>query len=92
MVAGHERHLAAAERFAQLLEERPGCLQRAPDGEVAELDHVAEQDDAVRVGDLLEKSRRAAGVAEHVFAAGGAEVQVGDDRGSHSRPFTPRTP
>jgi hypothetical protein len=83
VVAGDDRHLALTQRGAQLLEERPRRRQRGADGEVAQLDHVAQQDDTVGVADLLEQQPPHLGVAQHVLAARRAEVEVGDDRRAH---------
>ena len=57
-------------------------------GELAQLDHVAEQDHTVGAGELLEQDPRASRVAQHVLVARDAEVEVGDDRPLH-RPFLP---
>jgi hypothetical protein len=83
VVAGHERHLDLAQRFPELLEERAAALQRRPERQVAQLDHVAEEDEAVGAGYLLEEHAADIAVAQHVLVAGDAEVEVGDDRRPH---------
>jgi hypothetical protein len=83
VVAGDNHDLALAERFSQLGEERACRRQRRADREVAQLDRVAEEDDAVGAADLLEQRAPDLGMAQHVLAAGGAEVEVGDDRRAH---------
>jgi hypothetical protein len=83
VVAGHDRHLALAQCLTQLLEEGTGGVEGNAEREVAQLDHVAEQDDAVGVADLLQQDASHRRVAQHVLTAGGAEVEVGDDRRPH---------
>ena len=55
MVAGDDRPLAAAKRLAQTLEEGPRRVEGDAEREVAQLGHVAEQDDAVGAGDLRQQ-------------------------------------
>ena len=84
VVAGDEDDARARHRFAELLEERVGRASRTrARGKVAQLEHVAEQDEAVGGGDLLEQDAADRRVAGDVLAGGGAEVQVGNDRGAH---------
>ena len=73
-----------AQRRAELLEEGAGRVERGAEREVAQLDHVAEQDHAVGAGDLLQQQAADLRQAQHVLAAGDAEVEVGEDRGPHS--------
>ncbi len=68
---------------AQLLEEGAGGVERGAERQVAQLDDVAEQDDAVGAGDLLQQDPADSGFAQYVLAAGHAEVEVGDDRRPH---------
>ena len=72
-----------ADRRAELGEEREGVLERRAERALAQLDDVAEQDQALGAAQLLEQDRADLGVAQHVAAAGDAEVQVGDDRRLH---------
>ena len=88
VVAGDEDHLAARERIADRLEEGAGAGQRLAERTIAELDRVAEQDQAVRLdrGERLEQSLPHRRAPQHVAAGLGAEVQVGDqDRGRHAQ-------
>ena len=88
VVAGDDHDLAVAEGGAELLEEGAGGVQRGADRDLAQLDRVAEQDDAVGAADLLQQQRADAGVAQQVAAAEQAEVEVGEDRRPHRAPFT----
>jgi len=83
MVAGDQHDWAAAHRLAQLFEEWPGALQRGRERGLAQLQHVAEQDHSLRRSELAEQDAADPGVAQQVLAEGAAEVEVGDDRGSH---------
>jgi hypothetical protein len=83
VVAGDDRHLAVSQRLAQLCEEGSGRVERGAEGELAQLDDVAEQDDPVGAGDLLEQEAADLGQAQNVLAAGHAEVEIGDDRRPH---------
>ncbi len=87
MVTGDEDHLDVADRLAQLLEERPRAFERGTERKVAQLDHVAEQDEAVGAGDLLQQHSPHRRIAQHVLVGGDAEVEVGDDRRPHSREY-----
>ena len=57
VVAGDEHDLAAGHRLAELLEERAGRVERRGQRQFAQLEDVAEQDEAVGAGDLLEQRR-----------------------------------
>ena len=59
-------------------------LEHSRQREVAQLEHVAEQDEPVGGGDLLEQGGADRRVADEVLAGAAAEVQVGDDRGAHA--------
>jgi hypothetical protein len=84
VVAGHEHDLAvAAEPPAERLEERPRVREGGPQRSLPQLDRVAEQDDARDAVERLQQRLARRGAAQQVVAAGGAEVEVGDDeRGS----------
>ncbi len=86
VIAGDEDDAPARHRLAQGREEGPGRLEHAGEGEVAQLEHVAEQDEAVGRGDLAEQHVADRRIARDVLAGTGAEVQVGDDRGAHRCP------
>jgi hypothetical protein len=83
VVAGDQQHLAAAHRLSQLLEEGACDLQHFRQGQLAQLEHVAEQDDAVGRADLCQQCLPDARVAQQVFADEATQVQVGDDRSAH---------
>ena len=83
MVAGEEDDLDVADRGAELGEHREGVLERRAERAVAQLDRVAEQDQALGPAQLLEQHGAGLGVAQHVAAGGRAEVQVGDDGRLH---------
>ena len=75
--------LDVAERRAELGEERARLVERRAERSFAQLDDVAEQDEALGPAQLLEQDGADLGIAEHVAAAGRAEVEVGDDRRLH---------
>ncbi len=83
VVAGSDHHIAAPEGFSKLLEERAGPFQRLAERHVAQLDHVAEQDDPVGCRDLLQQGTPHCRIVGDVLAGGDAEVEVGDDRSTH---------
>jgi len=83
VIAGDEDDLSPGQRLAELPEERAGAGEGDAERQVAQLDRVAEQDEAVGAGDLLEEGSAHARLAQHVVPAGTAEVEVGDDRRPH---------
>jgi hypothetical protein len=83
VVAGDDRHLAFAQCLAELFEEGARGVERGAEGEVAQLDDVPEQDDAIGAGDLLEQQPPNLCLAQDVLAAGHAEVEVGEDCRPH---------
>ena len=83
MVAGNQYHRPSGHRLAQLFEEGPGALQCCCERRLAQLQHVAEQNQSLRRGELAEQNTADLGVAQQVLAEGAAEVEVGDDRGAH---------
>ena len=84
MVAGDEDDRGmAAKRLPKVLEEGPRSGQRGAERALAKLDHVAEQDDAIGSGELLEKGPPDLGVAQNVLAESAAQMQVRDDRRAH---------
>ena len=83
VVAGHDDQLSAGESAAELGEEGPCQLQRLSDGAVAKLDHVAEQHDAVDVGNLSQERIDCLRSAQQVRLVNAAEVEVGEDQGAH---------
>ena len=83
VVAGDEDRRLACHRLAELLEERPGGVERRGERQFAQLEHVAEQDEPVGGGELVEQDAADRGVAQQVLAEAAAQVQVGEDRGSH---------
>ena len=85
VVAGDEDDAASSHRLAQLLEEGADGGEHRGEGEFAQLEHVAEQDQPVCAGDLGEQGPADRRVAAEVLAGGAAEVEVGDDRGAHTR-------
>jgi hypothetical protein len=85
VVAGDQHDPPAGHRLAELLEEGLDDLQHLREGQLAQLEHVAEQDEAVGSADLVEQDAANRRVPAEVLAGGAAEVQVGDDRGAHPR-------
>jgi hypothetical protein len=85
VVAGDEHDLRPGrQRGAELLEHRPGGGQGLAGGAVAQLDGVAQQHEAVDLGQARgERSARGRAVAQDVDAGATAEVQVGDDERAH---------
>ena len=55
MVAGHEHDRRPGERPPELLEHRPGDLERVGERALAQLDHVAEQHDPVGAAERLDE-------------------------------------
>jgi hypothetical protein len=84
VVAGHQHDLAvAAERGAELLEERPRMREGDPQRALPQLDRVPEQDDAADPVERLQQRLAQLLPAQQVVAGGGAEMEVRDDeRGS----------
>ena len=85
MVSGHEHHLPGSQRPGQLLEQRPGDLERGGERSLAQLEDVAEQHESVGAVHDLSEARPHLWSASHVVAGPQAEVQVGDDDGAHGR-------
>ena len=83
VVPGDEDHLTSRHRLAQLFEERPGLLQHRGERQFAQLEDVAEQDEALGAGEALAQRAADVGHAQEVLSEGAAEVQVGDDRRAH---------
>ena len=86
VVAADEHELAVrTERPAEVGEHRRGELGGVALGVLAQLEAVAEDDEAVDALERLEQRRAQLRAAQQVRAARGAEVQVGDDERLHSR-------
>jgi hypothetical protein len=83
VVAGDEDDVDLADRGAELGEEGEGVLERGAERALAQLDHVAEQDEALGAAQLLDQEGADLRVAQEVAAARRAEVEVGDDRRLH---------
>ncbi len=56
-------------------------------GRLAQLQHVAQEDDPVRALDGGHEPLERALAARHVEAAGAAEVKIGEDGAAHSQPW-----
>ena len=91
---GDEHDLGvAAERRADRREDRRATRERLARRAVAQLEHVAEQDEAVDALRAARAARRARlGPAQDVDAGARAEVQVGDDEGPHGAGRLPVRP
>ena len=85
VVAGNEHDVAAGEGLADCLEERAGRIERDAERALAELEHVAEEDQPVDVGGRLEEPFDDRLAAQHVGPVAGAEVEVGDEGGARHR-------
>jgi hypothetical protein len=76
VVARHEHDLATRHRLAEILEHRPSGGERLAHRAMAELEHVAEQHQALDVPQSLEQRRSQRGAPQHVGAREAAEMQV----------------
>ncbi len=76
VIAGDEHDLTTRKRTAQPLEERAGGGERIAARTVAQLEHVAEQHEAVDPLERREQDGARLGVSEHVDARGAAEVEI----------------
>ena len=83
MVAGDDDDLAAGHRLAQRRHHGLGRRQRLYQRPVAQLEHIAEQNQAFAAIERRQQSRADVLAANHVGAAAEAEVQIGDDRRRH---------
>ena len=79
----HEDLALRAERAARVGEERAGQLRRVAVRRLAQLQAVAEDDEAVGVVQRGQQRRAQLGPPGQVLAGRGAEVQVGDDDRPH---------
>jgi hypothetical protein len=84
VVAGDEHDLRVAEPLADGAEHGLGGGHRVAQGTVAQLEHVAEQDEAIGALHALQQRVEGDRPAQHVDAAARAEVQVGDHEGAHA--------
>ena len=77
MVAGHEHDLAVGpERLADGCERRPRGLERVVHRAVAQLEQVAEDDEAVDAVEGGEQGVLGGGTAQDVDVAAGPEMEV----------------
>jgi hypothetical protein len=83
VVAGHEQHAPAGERAAQLLEQGAAHLERVGERQLAQLEDVAEQHDALAAGDRLDQRTPHLGLARDVSLGMAAEVEVRYDGRPH---------
>ena len=84
VVAGRQQQLAAgAERAPHVLEERPGDLDRVAVRAVAQLEPVAEHDQAVDAAHGLDQRLAQLRPPQQVGPRARADVQVGDHQGPH---------
>ena len=90
VVAGDDHQLAVAKRLAELGDHRPGDLEHLRQRAVAQLEHVAEQDEAVDLAELAQQPRQKVFPAQQVRTAAEPEVQVRDDRREHGAIVAPR--
>ena len=84
VVAGHEHDPPPGHRLAQLLEEGPGGPQCGEHRPLAQLEHVAEQNQVVDALQRGEERRSHLGAAQQVGALDLAEVEVRDEGGGHA--------
>src|ERR1019366_5048018 len=83
VVAGGHDQLAVAQRPSEILEERPCGVHRVAHGAVSQLEHVAEQDDALDARGELEQRRAQLSPSQQVRARQAPQVQVGEDQRAH---------
>ena len=83
VVAGQHRHPPARHRAIELGEHRACGGQHVGHRRLAQLEHVAEQDELVDVAQRAGQGRQDGLAAEQVAARAGAEVEVADDGGGH---------
>jgi uncharacterized RDD family membrane protein YckC len=83
VVSGHDYDLAAGHRLAERRKRRRGGLQHLAERSVAELEHVAQQDEPVDIPERGQERLAKAAPPQQVGAAAEAEVQVGDHRRAH---------
>src|SRR5215211_6635541 len=86
MVSGDDDDLRAWRPLCEHIEEGPCELERVGERAVAQLDHVAEQDHPVRVGDSLEQRLAEPFPAQQIRIGARAQMEVGDDEGAHRSP------
>ena len=85
VVAGDDHQLGIAERPGELRERGRRGVERLAQRPVAQLEHVAEQDEPVDPVDRLEQPGPKRLAAHQIGAAGQPEVEIGNDRGAHAR-------
>src|ERR1035438_586490 len=83
MVTGGDDELAPSERTAEVLEERSRGGHGIAERPVAQLEYVAEQDQAIDIGKRRQQRSTQVLAAQHVRTGGAAQVQVGDDQRAH---------
>jgi predicted transcriptional regulator len=79
VIARAHHDLAAGERLPEIFEERPRSGHRVARRAVAQLEHVAEQHEAIDILQGLQQRCARPGTTQHIRAQTAAEVQVGDD-------------
>ncbi len=83
MVARRDEELAGTQDPAEILEERPRRRHRVAWRSVAQLEHVAEQHQAIDALEGIQQGSAQLGAPQHVRARGAAQMQVGDDQRAH---------
>ena len=84
MVAGHDHQLAPGERLADPGQGGGAGVEHLGQRAVAELEHVAEQDQPLDVLELRQQQLPEARAAQQVTAAAEPEVEVGDHGRAHA--------
>ena len=84
MVAGHDHQLAPGERVADPGQGGGAGVEHLGQRAVAELEHVAEQDQPLDVLELRQQQLPEARAAQQVTAAAEPEVEVGDHGRAHA--------
>jgi hypothetical protein len=79
----HQQLAVAPQRGARLGEERRGELRGGAVRRLAQLEPVAEHDQAVDVAQRLDQRRAQLCPPQQVLAVRGADVEVGDDERPH---------
>ena len=83
---------ASRERLGELRQRGRGGVERLAQRPVAQLEHVAEQDEPVDALDRLEQPGPKRLAAQQIGAAAKPEVEIRNDRGAHARIVTPESP
>ncbi len=82
VIAGNHDDLA--DRLPELAEHGRRLAQRLAQRTMSQLEHVAEQHQAINAGQRRHECRALALAAQYVRASAGAQMQIGDDEGAQA--------